>query len=124
MDTRYPAAYLGYQVECLLLGYMTVHTPEHVVGNMLESNIQILAYIRFPGDYVKKVKGELVRIGIMKPDPFNSLYVSHTGNQFSDMVLSVKVDTIVSQFLLDNLKFLHTLGYKSLHLVQYILDCT
>ena len=61
------------------------------------------------------------RIGVVKPDPLDTLDVGHLLYQLGNMLLAVDIYAIVRQLLGNDLQFLDTLTDQPAHLVQYLL---
>ena len=92
-----------------------------MVRNMLQRDIKILTYIGLLTHNIEKLKWELVRICIVKPNPLYAFNISHFTNKFSNMCTAIKVYSIISKLLFNNLEFLHALCYKLAHLLKDII---
>lgn len=103
---------------------MTVHPSEHIITDVLQGYIEIFADIGFLPYDIEELQRELVRVRIVKAYPLHAGNVGHTLYELCDTRLSIDVDTVVSQFLLYNLKLLHALADKFPHLIEYILHLT
>ena len=64
------------------------------------------------------------RIGIVQSNPLNSLDIGHLLYQLCYVLLAVKVDTIVGQFLGNNLELLGALTDQIAHLLQNVFHRT
>ena len=60
----------------------------------------------------------MCRIGIVQPNPYHSRNVGHLFYQFGDMLTTINVDTIICQFLSNDIKFLNTFLHQLTHLVE------
>ena len=105
-------AYLLNQFYGFLLTHMTVHCIEHMVGDMLQSNIKILTDIRLFTNDIKQFQRELIGICVMKTYPLDSLDIGHITDKVSNMPLSVNINSIVSKFLCNDLELLNTITHK------------
>ena len=83
------------EIYCLLLGHMTVHTGKHVITDMLQRYIKILADICFLAHHIEQIHRELIRISIMQSNPFHAWNISHFADKLCDMMLAIKVNTII-----------------------------
>ena len=103
---------------------MALHAIKHVVGDVLQGNVQILADIllltHHPQQFPRKMSG----IGIVETNPFDALDISHLFNEFCDMLLAVDINTVVSQFLSNDLKLARALTHQPAHLIQNLLHGT
>ena len=97
-----------------------VHLRQHMVGDMLQGDVQILAHIVVLTHHVKQFQWELVGIGIVKSYPFHALDVCHFVDKLSYPCLAIKITAIIGEFLFDDLKFSHSLTYKLFHLFQNV----
>ena len=107
------------QFHRLLLGHMAMHTVEHVITDMLQCDIEILADIWLFAHHIKQVHRELVWISIMQANPLDTRDISHVGNQIRDMMLTIDIKSIIGKFLGNNLEFLHTIRY---HFANFLQD--
>ena len=101
-----------------ILCHMALHIRKHVVRNMLESNIQIFTHILFLPHHSKEIPREMCWIGIMQADPLNPRNISHLFNEFSDMLFAVKIHTIISEFLGNDIKFFRAIFHQLAHLIK------
>ena len=103
---------------------MALHTAQHVVRNVLQGNVQIVADILLLTHDAQKVPWKMSRIGIVQSNPLHSGNVRHLLNELSDMLLAVNIDTIVGQFLGNNLELLGALTDQIAHLLQNVFHRT
>ena len=95
-----------------------------MVGNVLQGYIKIFADVRLFTHHAQQVPWEVGRIGIMQANPLHSWNVGHTFHQFSNVLLTVNVNTIVRQFLGNDIQLLHALANQPAHLVKDFLHGT
>ena len=121
MNTWHPFSNVFYQVDCFLPCHMAMHALQHMVGNMLQGNIEIVTHIIVCSHNIEQFHGKLVGIGIMQSNPFHSFDSSHFIDERGDVALSVPIHTIIREFLLDYLKLLNPFCHQVSHLLQNIL---
>ena len=121
MQTRHLLADALYELHCLRLSNMAMHTCEHIVGDMLQSDVEILANVRLLTNNVKQFKRELVRISVVQTNPLHTLYICDVRDKVGDMTFAVNVHSVVCQFLSDNLELLHATCHQLAHLLKYLL---
>ena len=103
---------------------MSQHTTQHVVADMLQGYIQILADVLLLAHHSQQVPREVCRIGIVQANPLYTFNIGHTLNEFSYLLLTVEVDTIVGQLLSNHIKLLDTLADQPAHLVENLIHRT
>ena len=86
---------------------MAVHAGEHVVGDVLQGDVEILAHVGTRRYDVEQLQGKLVGVGIMEANPLYALYVGHVVYELGDVTLAVDVDAIIGQLLGNDLYLLH-----------------
>ena len=121
MYARHPLAQRTYKIDGLLPGEMAPHVLQHMVGHMLQCDIQIPAHIRFFSHHLEEVIRELRRISIMQPYPLHARYIGHARDELCYLAVSVDIDAVVSQFLCYDLELPHPLCHEAPHLLQDIL---
>ena len=124
MDAWHFTTHTTYQLIGFLLRHMTLHTVKHVVADMLQGDIQIVADILLLSHHAQQVPWEVCGIGIVQTNPLHALYVSHLLNEFSNMLLAIDIYAIVRQFLGNHLKLLGSLTHQIAHLVKYLVHRT
>ena len=103
---------------------MTLHSAQHVIRDVLQGNVQIVADVLLLTHNAQQVPWEVSRIGIVQANPLNALYIGHLLYQLCYVLLAVQVDTIVGQLLGYDLKLLGALTDQIAHLVQNVLHRT
>ena len=103
-------AHFLYQPHGLLLSSVAMHPAEHMVGNVLQGDVEIFAYIWLLPHHVEQFHRELVGIGIVQAYPSYTLDVGHPANQLRYMTMAVQVYAIIGQFLGDDLELLHAVS--------------
>ena len=112
------------QFDGFLLAHVAMHSVEHIVADMLQSDVKILAYVWLLAHHIEQIKRELVRISIVQTDPLHTRNIRHAADEFGDVMLAVQVHAVVGELLGDNLEFLHTIGYQLAHLVEDFIHRT
>ena len=100
---------------------MAVHTCEHIVGDVLQSDVEILANVRLLANYVEQFERELVRISVVQTNPLYALYICNVRDKIGDVTLAIDVHTIICKFLSDYLELLHAISHEFAHLLQNLL---
>ena len=121
MQTRHLLADALYELHCLRLSNMAMHTCEHIVGDVLQSDVEILANVRLLTNNVKQFKRELVRISVVQTNPLHTLYICDVRDKVGDMTFAVDVHSVVCQFLSDNLELLHATCHQFAYFLKYLL---
>ena len=103
---------------------MAQHSVEHMVGSMLQCNIEILADIRIFGHHRQEVEREIVWIGIMKANPLDSGDLCNLLDKFSDIESTIKILAIARQILSYELELMHSIGNESTDFFDYLFDRT
>ena len=122
MYSRHFLSHFSDEFIGLLLADVSMHSVEHIVADVLQSNIEVVADILFLSHHFQQFPREVCWVGIMQSDPLHAFYVSHFLHEFGDMLFSVNIHPIVGQLLCNNLKLLHALFYEIFHLVEYFLN--
>ena len=78
---------------------------------MLQGNIQILANIIVFANHTEQFPREMCGIGIVQSYPLHTFNVGHAVYQFGNMLASVNIYAIISQFLSYDLKLLRSLTH-------------
>ena len=97
-----------------------MHASEHVVADVLQGDVEILAYVWLLAHHIEQIERELVWISIMQTNPLNARDVGHLADEFGDMMLAIDIHAVVGKFLSDDLELLHAVGYQFAHLVEDI----
>ena len=92
-----------------------------MVGDMLQRNVKIFAYIGLLTHDIEKFKREIIGICVMKSNPFYAFNIGYSADKLGNMRPAVEVDTIVSKFLFNDLKLLYALCNQFLNLLKYVL---
>ena len=90
-----------------------------MVGNMLQCNIKILAYILMPTHYRQQLIREICGIGIMESNPFHSFYLCHLIHKLCNPAFTIQVNSIICKLLSYNLEFFHTLRNELSDFIKY-----
>ena len=115
------SAQLLYQLIGLLAVDVPVHGAQHVVGAVLQGDVEIPAYIIMFAHDAQELHGEIGGVGIVQAHPFHSRHFGDGLHQLCDASLMVQIHPIVGEFLCDDLELLHPLLHQQAHLLQYIL---
>lgn len=78
------------------------HAFELAVADVLERNIQVFADFRLIAHCADHVIGELGRIGIVKPEPFDSVDAAKPAQQVAEPAFTVKVQPVIGRVLCDD----------------------
>ena len=78
------------------------HAFELAVADVLERNIQVFADFRLIAHCADHVIGELGRIGIVKPEPFDSVDAAKPAQQVAEPAFAVKVQPVIGRVLCDD----------------------
>ena len=124
MDAGHFTAQALHQVVGFLLGDMALHAVEHVVADMLQGDVEVLADIFLLPHHPQQVPREMRRIGIVQSYPFHALNVGHLLHKFCNMLLTVDVHAVIGQFLRNDIKLLDTLTDHPTHLIEDLLHGT
>ena len=100
---------------------MAVHTFQHAVRDVLQSDVEIFADVVVLADDAQQVHWELCGIGIMEANPFYAGNLRHALHEFCNLALMVEVEAIAGEFLSDDLKFVDSGFHHASHLVENIL---
>ena len=65
---------------------MPAHERQHMIRAMLQSDIEVLAYIGMLGHDIQQSLRKIRRVGVVQPDPFNPLYLCHLVHQLRQQV--------------------------------------
>ena len=103
---------------------MAAHLLQHMIADVLQSDVQVLANILPFTHHTQQVEGETGRIGIMQTDPLHARNVGNPLHQFRQGETAIKVPTIEGQVLGDHLKLLHPLINQQAHLTLDLLHRT
>ena len=107
-----------YQFHRLSLGNMSVHAREHVVGYVLQGDVDVFAHVWLVLDDLEQAVGELIGVGIVQPYPLHALDVGHFANQIGYLALPIEVYTVISKLLGDDLKLFYALRNQAAHLFK------
>ena len=77
MNARHTVADDGEQIESFLLGYMAMHAGKHVIADMLQGNIEILADVWLIAHHIEQIEWELIWVSIMQTNPLDTRNVGH-----------------------------------------------
>ena len=97
---------------------MSVHACEHVVGYVLQGDVDVFAHVWLVLDDLEQTVGELIGVGIVQPYPFHALDVGHFANQTRYLALAIKVYTIIGKLLGNDLKLFYALRNQAAHLFK------
>jgi len=95
------------EVVGLLTGDMAMHGRKHGIGNMLEGQIEVFADIGPIAHHRQELHGEIGGIGIMEADPLDPLDIGDTLDELRQSATAIEVETIIGEFLSDDLELLH-----------------
>ena len=100
---------------------VAAHTAEDVVIDMLERDVEVFAHIVVLAHYAEQVQGEGVGIGVVQAYPFHAGNAGHRLHQLGNALIAVEVQSVVGQFLRDNLKFVDAAVHQLRHFLQDFL---
>ena len=67
-----------------------------MVGDVLQCNIQIITYIGFLTHNIEKFQGKIIRISIMKANPFYPFNISHFTDKIGYFNFTIEIKAIIS----------------------------
>ena len=91
---------------------MATHAGKHVVADVLESNVHVLADIIVLTHHTEQVFREMGRICIMQTNPFYARYLSDFFDEFGQFLTLIEIYSVISQLLGNDLEFLDALRYQ------------
>ena len=91
--------------------------PEHIISNMLNRNINILADSWIIPDQWNKSHWKVCRIEIMQPYPFKRFNFQQSGDQFRKQLFFVEVKPIIAEILGNENQFFNSLIQQVLRLL-------
>ena len=112
------------QFDGFLLAHVAMHSVEHIVADMLQGDVKILAYVWLLAHHIEQIERELVRISIVQTDPLHTWNIRHAADEFGDVMFAVQVHAVVGELLGYDLEFLHTIGYQLVHLIKDFIHRT
>lgn len=121
MDARNSFAHGSNEIHGILLADVAMHGCEHVVGDVLKSNIDVFADILLLLHNIEEFHRELVRVSIMETNPLDALDICHVGNKVGNMALAIDVDTVICELLGNDLEFFHTIGNHAFYFGKNLL---
>ena len=99
MYIGYLTSYVGDKVDGLGFCDVSSHFPKHIVRYVLQSHIEIVAHVRVVGYGSRQIFGEMCGVGVVKPQPLDSVYFSKSVDKTSYRRLAVKVASVVCKVL-------------------------
>ena len=115
---RHLFAYALNQLDGFSLGDVALHIVEHLIGRVLQSDVEVFAHIIVLRHHGENVVRELGRVGVVQANPLHTLDLRHLVNQLRQHHFAVEVKTVRRQVLRNHVKFLHALAHQVLHLVE------
>ncbi|MNV18829.1 hypothetical protein D3C71_1096670 [compost metagenome] len=101
---------------CIALPARPAHPLQDGVFAVLQRHVHILADFRVGCHRLDQFFGKKAGICIMKPDPFDSFYLTYPVQKLGKLELAVQVSTVIGGILSDKADFLHALRSQCLHL--------
>ena len=98
------------------------HAFKHVVGDVLQRNINVAADLRILANHVEHVLGEARGKKIVQTNPLDSVHRAQRGYQLRQAALSVDVESVVREILGDQNQLNNTFGGQLLGLGHEVLN--
>ena len=101
---------------------MPVHIAQHRIGNMLQRNIQVLAYLRIISHLLKYVFRKIGGVGIMDSQALHPFDCRQAREQLGKSPASVQVKPVEGSVLGNQYKFAYTFSHKAPRLLFQLLE--
>ena len=108
-QARYPRAHFLHERVDLRASNSPVHELEHLIVAMLERHIYVFRDFGLGRDEINYLIGEVIRVGIMQPDPAELLDLHELPQEHRQIFAIVVFDSVVGEVLRYEIK----LGYAA-----------
>ena len=100
---------------------MALHAGEHVVRDVLQGDVEVVAHVVILAHNAEQVHGEVSGVGIMQSNPLHARNVCHLFDELWQALLVIEVNAVICKLLCDNLKLLYALLHQLLNLSQDVV---
>ena len=124
MYIGYLTSYVGDKVYGLGFCDVSSHFAKHIVRYVLQSHIEIVAHVWVVGYGSRQIFWEMCGVGVVKPQPLDSVDFSESVDKTSYRRFAVKVASVVCKVLGYEIELFYTPTHQTPYLVLYVFDAT
>ena len=103
---------------------MAAHILQYIVVDVLKGDVKVVAHIGMSCHYVQNLIREFGRVGIVQPNPFDSVNFRHPVDKFRKGKPLVYVKTVGRQVLGNDVEFFYSFSHQPSYLFKDFFNGT